>query len=279
MTRNMLTLIVAVRGKMGSGAQALRLVGRAAKLLAGVAAFTASLPSYAQSGDAAGAVATVIDAIGQLAGQGRFQKDVSAMSSPLQFESSNGPLDPGNLADPRNFDVAGIRLGMTPAEVRQALAASGYKVTNVGEQNSFDTEVRKQVAFTSTFKWINVPLFIKAEGRNQQTLSVDFVALPEGPKTSKIEYSMGSPDMSSEAFAGQISRKYGAASADDSGTLQVWCAGGEECFRRDHAYMLVDVDAKTITLEDVDSVRDEAFVARLEDEVTKRKPQIQEAQF
>lgn len=241
-----------------------------------------SQSALAQSAsDAANALGAIIGALGEASVQSRLRKDVASMSAPLVFETANGPLDPADVSDPRNFDIAGVRLGMTPDQAKKAIAAAGYTIKNVGEQNSFDTEVRRMVSMGPNLTRINVPLYINASGKNQQELSVEFLALPEGPRVHRIEYQMNSMDMTQDAFRAQILRKYGDTASIDEGSSLKWCtANNSECHPlTEQANMEVDLERKFIRLEDEDEARQTALDERLQFEIDKRKPKVEEAQF
>ena len=255
---------------------------QSAAAVAALSMVAPSQPVIAQStSDTANALGALIGALGQASTQSRLKKDIASMSSPLVFESSNGPLDPADASDPRNFDIAGVRLGMTPDQVKAAIAVAGYTIKNMGEQNSFDTAVRSMVSTGPNLTRINVPIFINASGKNQQELSVEFLALPEGPRVHRIEYQMNSMDMTEEAFGAQIFRKYGDTATTDEGSSRKWCtANNVECHPlTKQANMEVDLQRKFIRLEDEDEARQTALDKRLQFEIDKRKPKVEEAQF
>lgn len=251
-------------------------------LLSAMVLTVPSQAAWAQSGDRVGSgISAIAGVIGGAIAQGRLNRDVAAMSAPLEYQSSNIPLDPANPQDPRNFDVAGLRIGMTPDEVKGTLMRGGYTIERTGTQLSFDTEVRQQAQGKVVPSQNLVPGHMTAKAPHAQELFIDFIALPEGPRLSSVRFEMTTPDMTPGAFAAQVVRKYGDTAMQSDGDRLLWCAAPDGCEGQwsQHAYLRVDLHAKTIQLSDFDEGRDAALAARIQAEVGRRKPQVQEARF
>lgn len=252
-------------------------------IIAAIALAAPSHAAWAQSGEQVSkGISAFVGTLSDVIAQSRLQRDISSMGAPLEYQSANIPLDPANPEDPRNFDVAGLRIGMKPEEVERTILRNGYKITSKGDQLSFDTEVRLAVRSGGREPQRNlVTGLLLASAPHNQELHVEFIVLPEGPRLSTVRFVMGSDDMTKDAFLAQVLKKYGDTAMDNSGDTMLWCAAPDRCDGdwNHHAYMRVDISSKVIQLTNVDAGLLEALEARKQAEIDKRKPQVQEARF
>lgn len=140
---------------------------------------------------------------------------------PLPIESAAGK------------DVAGVRLGMTPAAVRAAMAASGYRFKNSGKALSFDQNVQVAVA-TATggpgqFRTDGTSIgYIEGLGPHDEALRVEFAQWPTGPLASTVTLTIDMARQSKADFLQQVRSKYGKPNIQLSADDYQWCSPGEK---------------------------------------------------
>lgn len=96
-----------------------------------------------------------------------------------------------NIVNPADFDVAGVRLGMTPEEARTALASSGFSIGSDSMADSWNARVA-----TEAGKFVNTPkdntravYATEAEGPEYQKVEVIYEITATGSRAKKVEYS------------------------------------------------------------------------------------------
>lgn len=120
------------------------------------------------------------------------------------------------------FDVAGVRLGMTPAEARAALAKAGFTVRSTDnghqwleqtwEQNVLDAAERR----LGTYNWSKAgqnrkgPRLLEATGPRRQIVEVHFQQRPEGTRVSHVEYAIPKDQIAKADFDANVASKYGS---------------------------------------------------------------------
>jgi hypothetical protein len=89
------------------------------------------------------------------------------------------------------LDVAGVKLGMTPAEARAALIAAAYSVSDDQMGPSWMASVSEEAG-----KYANTPryttqsvIYTRAEAPDFQKIEVSYQVGPEGSRVRKVEYS------------------------------------------------------------------------------------------
>jgi hypothetical protein len=232
-------------------------------------------PASAQSSNSA---QSIINLIGSAVANARVHKSVAELSAPLQYEDASGPLDPANRADPRNADVAGVRLGMTPAQAERALRALGYADSGIhGEQLSYDSLVRSDWATRfgkPSGEPARVPDNIIWRKAGQQ-VTVTFIAMPDGPRANEITYEAGESGISDETFLAQVQSKYGSPINDDPKNL-MWCTikapDCEDPRSATYPVLAAWTSNRSIILVGNDPGRDHALQSRRAADVASKQP-------
>jgi hypothetical protein len=129
---------------------------------------------------------------------------------------------------PLSFDVAGVKLGMSPDEAKASLARASYKVTGISDAPSFDQEVRSQAARRqgrSLPSARNAGLSrITATGPHQEYMEVYFLQQQEGSRVSGVTVDIPVTAITSDAFWRQVTTKYGAPGARKQAVEMFWCS-------------------------------------------------------
>jgi hypothetical protein len=127
------------------------------------------------------------------------------------------------------FDVAGVKLGMTPEETRSALKAGGFTPQATDPpQDSWASVVSRRIAerIPGEVDETKVPMFMRAGGPQGEQVEVWYTATPEGARATSIEYTMPTNRMERAAFVASVSAKYGRPTAEDP-VHGLYCTKGE----------------------------------------------------
>ncbi|KTW12359.1 hypothetical protein NS258_10465 [Sphingomonas sanguinis] len=136
---------------------------------------------------------------------------------------------PAYATDPATMDVAGIRLGDTPQQVKAALQQAGYKVNETRKTESFAQRVAVEVANRKGLAAPN-PTYagigtIIAIGPHQERADIQFAQIAGGDSVSRIEVTIPGTAMGEAAMKAQLTAKYGKPDAvKDQGLTWHWCA-------------------------------------------------------
>lgn len=234
--------------------------------------------SAAQAGQSDG-VGKLIDAVGSVMADAKIRRQIASVAQPLVYESAIPPAVVGDLTDPRNMQVVGMRLGMPVAQVRSALKTSGFTVTESSREYSF--AMRALPASSA-----HMPMDVRsmsATGRNQQSVQIKFASLPDGAVVDSIEFKISDDAMTREAFLAQLGSRYGEADTADGDDL-IWCIKksgkcAPDAGWRSQPHLRASPDWRTIQLLFVDGARDEALEARVNEILEGRKPKVEKADF
>lgn len=127
------------------------------------------------------------------------------------------------------FDVAGVKLGMTPEETRAALKAGGFTPQATDPtQDSWTSVVSRRIAerIPGKVDEAKVPMFTRAGGAQGEQVEVWYTATPEGARATSIEYTMPTNRMERAAFVAGVSAKYGRPTTEDP-VHGLYCTRGE----------------------------------------------------
>jgi len=227
----------------------------------------------------------VVSVIQKAVTSGRLQRVVAELSAPLVYDSSTNPLHPANLQDPRNLDVSGVRLGMSPSDVAAALRAAGFKQDIDGaHQRSYDTQVRAAWQ-SNTNTDTGPPILVDKSARwikSGQKILVDYVAMPDGARVEWITYEAEPELVSEAAFEAQLLRKYGEQ-VNGEATDQRWCTVKaptcEDPRSSEFPVLEASPARRTIWLSGYDVERKVALEERFKADVAKRGPKQVEPSF
>lgn len=192
------------------------------------------------------------------------------------------------------LDVAGVRLGMTPAQARAALLQSGYKVTEDRYRINRTWEELVQVAVAQRLgKYgVQVP---ETGGRNlegtkdrRQTIEVHFVAKPEGMRVGYVEYRIPGEEITKDDYDANVLAKYGRPDVNHWGSMaMIWCSVGEpRCapltqLKRPHleSRFASSIQVRILELNGVDQAEEARRQALIAAEVERRAPRTRQTAF
>lgn len=133
------------------------------------------------------------------------------------------------LYEPSVLAIAGIRVGMTPAQVSSTLKAAGYVREHLGTNKSWEEKIARElsssrgVPLTGTFR--EVP-WHETWRKREERVEVYYRPMPSGPFVSGVDYGMGDAAMTEAAFRTAVRARYGVPSAGGSSEM-VFCSVGE----------------------------------------------------
>lgn len=110
--------------------------------------------------------------------------------------------------DVRSFDIMGMKLGMSVAEIEAAAVAEGLLEKGRMKAPSFEQEVliaKNQTVEARSYKGLQKLKLESATGR----VEVDFVATQDGPRAHMIFYVVTDPNLTSDEVSKQLTVKYG----------------------------------------------------------------------
>lgn len=178
------------------------------------------------------------------------------------------------------FDIAGVRLGMTPTQARAAMTASGFRPPAVDpETESWEGLIAEAVAKrrNQTAKRSVMPMSTMAQGPAKQRLEVWYAASPAGPLVASIKYSVASDQVTGALFRERLTAKYGPPTQTGWGKTLLWCSFGERrCLpygNRDQPYLSGEpgFDLHTLTVNEGELVGSQRSAA-LRAEIDRRAP-------
>ncbi|MFD1788480.1 hypothetical protein ACFSC3_12960 [Sphingomonas floccifaciens] len=155
----------------------------------------------------------------------------AAATSPVQASAAMERPDLPRTG-PATMDVAGVKLGMSAAEARSALARAGYVVERADETQDFEQEVASEV----NVRLKGVGLLrgksrgvskIVAHGPGREYLTIDFAQWPAGSLAAVVYLSVPQDRQPSEAFRAQVAARYGKATLQPGGYEPRWCTAGD----------------------------------------------------
>ncbi|MBP2513820.1 hypothetical protein [Sphingomonas sp. PvP018] len=145
-------------------------------------------------------------------------------------DAINNLLDPIRWAPIETFDVAGVRLGMTPQEARAALVSKGFtpRATDPS-QPSWAALVSERVADRRGGRSdaSTVARFTMAEGPQGEHIEVWYAPTRAGARVANVTYTIPSNRMEAQAFLDSVTSKYGKPSFTER-TKRFYCSRGRD---------------------------------------------------
>ncbi|WP_379920505.1 hypothetical protein [Erythrobacter sp. R86502] len=183
--------------------------------------------------------------------------------------------------DPRQFDIAGVMIGMSPVEARAALKARGYAVgadnTDKSDYHALLTKKlrEREPSLPYASEGIHIRHF-SGEGPAGEQVIVSFSETPSGNRVSEVSLSLNSNRIDASRMRGDVMAKYGKPTiARDSLGSTWWCRSSEtRCDRvgyTDTVLEFSDVAGVTLRLVDDNRMRRETDTA-IAAEVERRYP-------
>lgn len=135
-------------------------------------------------------------------------------------------------AGPATMDIAGVKLGMSPAEVRAALVRSGYAIARTDDTNDFEQEVASNanVRLKGSGLLRVTPRGVSrivAHGPGREYLTIDFAQWPAGSLVAAVSFTVPEERQSREAFRAQVIARHGKATLQPGGHEPKWCTAGD----------------------------------------------------
>lgn len=128
------------------------------------------------------------------------------------------------------FDVAGVKLGMSPEEARAALEAKGFKPLGADKtQGSWAARLSDEVAKRRNVDTVNttVSMLTVARGDQGERIEVWYSATPEGAVASSVQFLIPTNRMEKGFFARSVEGKYGTVTYGEAKS-GIFCSKGEE---------------------------------------------------
>ena len=154
----------------------------------------------------------------------------SSLNAPLpRLLTKILPAKKMNWSSVEDLDVAGVKLRMSPVQVRTALKAGGFtpRATDP-DQNSWSSLVAEKLAERGVAKIDNtkVPMFTMAKGPQGESIEVWYAATPRGAEVTSVKYQLPTNRMEKQAFISGVLGKYGMPTAKTLTTM-LYCSAGE----------------------------------------------------
>lgn len=128
------------------------------------------------------------------------------------------------------FDVAGVRLGMTPDEARAGLRRAGFvPKAQDPEQDSFASVVSQRAVerIGGSADRTKVPMFTTAKGSQGESVEVWYAATRDGARATEVKYVMPADRMTGSAFSQGVVAKYGKPTFAQ-GSQSIYCTKPEK---------------------------------------------------
>jgi hypothetical protein len=234
---------------------------------------------------------TLLDqALGRLLNGRKAANPAAAAPAPTPALARNGAGRPSPVS---SFDIAGVRLGDTPQQVRAALAKTGYVIRGgsiPSDQPGFEDRVLAAIARRQGVKApepkSNVAGKFTADGPNAAFMEIFFAATRAGAVVSEVRWQLPQAAMTGQAFLAQTVSKYGPVGQSNNGVQHLWCeAANARCADWETAYqtapsLRANTDGQSNYLNllqgtNAENAQQGAIVA----EVDRRSPKLGKAAF
>lgn len=183
--------------------------------------------------------------------------------------------------DPREFDVAGVRIGMSPAEARNALVARGYTVgadntDTMGYHYWLESALRERNSAHPYPQSVRRVRGFTGSGPAGETIVVSFHDTPSGAQVREVSLGIDPRRTDTSGVRRDVMAKYGQPTvARDSLASAWWCRSTEiRCDRvgyTDTVLEFSETGGVTIRLTDENRMRRETDAA-IAAEVDRRYP-------
>ena len=127
------------------------------------------------------------------------------------------------------FDVAGVKLGMTHDQVVTALEEKGFSISSTSEQKDWDAQLADEMKKRGYDESSNgrVAGMTRVKGSQDESIDVWYAATPEGARVANINYHAKPERITADAFRAGLRSKYGEATTDN-GARKIYCTLGEK---------------------------------------------------
>lgn len=169
--------------------------------------------------------------------QMKDEADELVPMSALADDPSDTVLEQTSIraGDPMSFDVLGLKLGMSPREVRRVskkkkIYKDGYpKLSGDFEFEATvlaNTALSKAVKDRSKFYWRGG----YAKPSNGAYMNLETILTPQGPQLSLVSYNPPLEGQTPEEFLAALKAKYGSPTVSNAAwKTYIWCSRGAPC--------------------------------------------------
>ncbi|WP_370714763.1 hypothetical protein [Sphingomonas sp. IW22] len=179
--------------------------------------------------------------------------------------------------DVTSFDIAGMKLDMTPEQIRAAMVKNGFTPRKTDPvQAGYALSVRQEAAKRRQTSALGtdeekVPMFTMAEGPQNEHIEVWYAATPDGARANQIKFQIPTSRMTSDAFLSSVQSRYGEATNPSRGSLLYCMKGERNCAYGNHtkpflhatsSYTTQDIELRNGT--EVSERRAAAFAAAVD---------------
>lgn len=222
-----------------------------------------------------------------------LEKAEGARIAAVAVKTGQGPVTvkAGSAADaarrdPATFDVAGIKLGMTPEQAAAILTAAGYR-PSAKSPPRYDLTFQQRVQLGVDRRNGLKPDLPKGQGvqgltfehANGAQVSLFFINLAEGSRVESVMYQMPVDRLDFATFRQRIDSKYGQPTTSRS-IDDIWCAKTSTICRENNVNIIDephlfatrvtrDISYLTVSLQNGTAARDKLYKA-VEAEVFRR---------
>lgn len=224
-------------------------------LIAAVAMSSSAVSAQDRSGENRAAVRRMFPIVSIFDKKKAAATEQSA-ADPRQAAAADGPAAPtGDAAtvlhslastpgDTR--DIAGIRVGMTPAQAMKAAGAAGYSRVETKMQEGWGYYVRQEEQNRSLPKLFPAPAAQVQgsetyKGTGSQKLVVEYTSTPRGAYVHSVRYSVNMSETPWETIKERTRAKYGRENYATASQL-VFCSRGETKCSVFGQYVLTTID-------------------------------------
>lgn len=158
-------------------------------------------------------------------------------TSTSQAQVASGSSDASIIASGRmaKFDLAGVRLGMTPREAEDSLQQSGYKIADRSFGSSYQQLVQialgDRVPATPSVPSSSrqTPTGWSAYGPNREFVMVSFAQMPGGPRVKEVSVTFNMKNTTIDTVTRQVAEKFGPSSKERPyDYTRFWCGQGDQ---------------------------------------------------
>ena len=149
------------------------------------------------------------------------------------------------------WSVAGIRLGMTPRQVADAMKAAGYVPGFRHMGRSWQGEVADQVYLLRDIRIPTGADVIRKEDykKGQEEIQVTYAVTPAGPYVASVTYRIDAAAIAAERFRAAALSRYGRPSLD-WGPASLYCSAGERECGRPGSWVINQLPNLTVSVMD-----------------------------
>lgn len=151
---------------------------------------------------------------------------VGTIAAALMVTSNAVAQRPAAVAE---FDVAGVKLGMTHDEVVTALEEKTFSIRSTSEQKDWDARLSDEMERRG-YKGNSegrIAGMTYARGPHDERVEVWYAATPQGARVASIRYSAEPDRITRDTFLAGLLSKYGEATTDN-GARKIYCTIGEK---------------------------------------------------